>query len=112
VSTEFDDSDKDPEKETPHIIVEINQQIKEPVPGDVEAPTVENIAQRFGINKKTLYEWAKNDTEFSEALNRLRNVQKNDPFKTRTEEDSKANAMMIALLLLETKDRHYKPRNS
>ena len=34
-----------------------------------------------------------------------------EPFKTGTDEDGSVNAMMIALLLLETKDRHYKSHN-
>jgi len=37
--------------------------------------------------------------------------QKNDPFKTGTEEDTFVNAMMVALLLMETRDRHYRSEN-
>lgn len=73
--------------------------------------TVERISESIGINKKILYEWAESDTEFTTALGRLKDVQENDPFKTGTEEDYFVNSMMIALLLMETRDRHYKPSN-
>jgi hypothetical protein len=98
-------------KDSPEIIDEINKYLKEPMKEDVEIPTVENIAQRVGINKKTLYEWVKNDKEFSATLERLNKVQQNDPFKTGTEEDSYVNAMMIAFVLMETRDRHFKSEN-
>ena len=62
--------------------------------------------------KDILYEWTENDTEFTTALERLKNVQKNDPFKTGTEEDTFVNSMMIALVLMETRERHNKSQNS
>src|SRR5215216_4877305 len=36
-----------PEKDTPQIIDEMNQYLKEPIPEDVEIPTVEGIARRI-----------------------------------------------------------------
>jgi hypothetical protein len=39
-------------------------------------------------------------------------LQENDPYKTGTEEDTFVNSMMIALLVMETRDRHYKSQNS
>jgi len=45
-------------------------------------------------------------TIFTTALERLKKVHENDPLKTGTEEDTFVNAMMIALLLLETSERH------
>jgi hypothetical protein len=53
----------------------------------------------------------KNDNEFSDALERLKKAQENDPFKTGTDEDTYVASMMITLLLLETRNRHYKPQN-
>ena len=72
--------------------------------------TVEWIAERAGINKNTLYEWVESDAEFSEALTVLKDIQQNDPFRAGTEEDTFVNAMMVALLLLETKYQHYIPQ--
>lgn len=98
-------------KSTPQIIDEINEYLRQVPSEKMEDFTVEAIAQKIGINKNILYKWTKTDSEFSEALERLKNIQKNDPLKTGTDEDGYVNAMMIALLLMETRDRHYKFKN-
>jgi len=108
------ESASDPEKpkrDTPPIIDEINEHLKESSLADLEDFTVEGIAAKTGINMKILYEWVRSDKEFTTALERLRDAQKNDPFKTGTEEDTFVNAMMIALVVMETKERHYKSDN-
>ena len=40
-----------------------------------------------------------------EALEIVKEVQNDDPFKIGAEEDARVNQMIVALLLLETKDR-------
>ena len=109
----YEAKDNEPEerKDIPAIIDEINEYLKENAPADTKDFTVEGIAEKAGINKNILYEWVKGDAEFATTLERLKDVQKNDPFKTGTEEDTYVNSMMIALVLLETKDRHYKSEN-
>ena len=100
-------------KPSPQIIDEINEYLQA-IPSedeDMRNFTVEGIAEGVGISKNILYEWVKTDSEFSETLERLKDVQKNDPFKTGTFFDTQVNAMMIALLLMETKDRHYQSNN-
>jgi hypothetical protein len=105
-------NDEDQEQEnTPSILEEINEFIYEIPAGEKENYTVEWIAQDIGINKKILYEWVKTDSEFSETLERLKDVQKNDPFRTGSFMDTGVNAMMIAMVLMQTRDRHYKPQN-
>jgi hypothetical protein len=99
------------EEETPSIIVELNENLQKDAPGDMKSFTVEQISESIGISKKILYEWTESDAEFTTALGRLKDVQENDPLKTRTEEDYFVNSMMIALLLMETRDRHYKSEN-
>src|SRR5687768_8454879 len=99
-------------KRLPQIIEEINEYLQA-IPSEDEEMgnfTVEGIAEGVGISKNILYEWVKTDSEFSDTLERLKNVQKKDPCKTGTFFDTQVNAMMIALLLLETKDRHFKPK--
>jgi hypothetical protein len=64
------------------------------------------LAEKLGITTHTLYKWVQHDSEFSEALEIIKEVQKDDPFKTGGPEDGMVNAGIIALLLLETKDRH------
>jgi hypothetical protein len=106
-------NDEDEEwKNIPPIITELNKNLTKDASPDLKYFTVEWIAEKAGINKTILYEWAKSDSEFTTALERLKEVQENDPFKTGTEEDTFVNAMMIALRLLETRDRHFGDRNS
>lgn len=73
--------------------------------------TVEGMAEKFGINRKTLYEWLKTDSEFSGALERFKKIQERDPFKTDTAADIQVSAMLMGLILSETRDRQYKPHN-
>ena len=96
------------QEETPPIIAELNENLQKDAPGDMKSFTVERISESIGISKKILYEWTESDAEFTTALGRLKDVQENDPLKTGTEEDYFVNSMMIALLLMETRDRHYK----
>ncbi len=100
-------------KSAPQIIDEINEYLQA-IPSeeeDMKKFTVEAISEGIGISKNILYEWVKQDTEFSETLERLKNVQQNDPFRTGTFFDTQVNAMMIGLLLMETRDRHFKSQN-
>ena len=106
-------NDENEEREnTPPIIAELNENLKKDATEGTRDFTVEWIAEGIGINKNILYEWVKSDAEFSADLERLKDVQEKDPFKTGTEEDTFVNAMMIALLVMETRDRHFKPNNS
>jgi AcrR family transcriptional regulator len=87
------------QEKLPQIIAELNANL-----GAGET-TVESIAEKVGISKATLYRWVKYDSEFLEALEIVKEVQNDNPFKTGTEEDVRVNQMIVALLLLETKDR-------
>ena len=98
-------------RDTPQIIDVLNENLKRDAPLEMKDFTVEGIAQKIGISKNILYEWVQADTEFANALERIKTIQQNDPFKTGTIEDSHINAMVIAFVLLETRDRHYKPNN-
>jgi len=102
---EGDDSE-DKRKLIPPIIEEINEQLKMGLPQGAEAPKIEEIAQKFGVHKETLYLWVKIDDEFFDALENLQDVQKDDIFKTGTIEDNQVYEAMLTLLLLETIHRH------
>jgi DNA-packaging protein gp3 len=95
----------------PQIINELNKHLGDIDPKKAGSLSVEGIARNVGISKNILYEWVKTDREFSDALERWKNIQENDPFRTGTVEDNQVNAMTIILLLLETRDRHYKLHN-
>ena len=101
--------DEDEEQDnTPPVIAELNENLTKYASPDLEYFTVEWIAEKAGINKKILYEWVESDGEFTTSLERLIDVQKNDPFKTGTEEDTFVDAIMIALVVMETRERHNK----
>src|SRR5215216_1094355 len=75
-------NDENEEREnTPPIIAELNENFKRDATEGTKDFSVEWIAEKVGINKKILYEWADGDTEFTTALERLKEVQKNDPSK-------------------------------
>jgi hypothetical protein len=88
------------QEKPPRIISDLNANLGA---GEI---TVENLAEKFGISEATLYEWAEADAEFREALEIIKEVQRDDPFKTGGPEDRMVNAGIIALLLLETMDRY------
>ena len=92
-------------KETPEIISDLNARFK---PSEI---TVEAIAEKIGISKNILYEWVKTDTQLSDSLGRLRTLQENDPFKTGAVEDAWVSSITLAFILMETRERHYKPNN-
>jgi len=98
-------------RETPQIIDVLNENLKRDAPEEMKDFTVEGIAEKIGISKNILYEWVQTDSEFSAALDRIKTIQNEDPFKTGTIEDIRVNAMVIAFVLLETRDRHFKPSN-
>jgi len=95
-------------KEAPSIIEEINKRLAEGLSTKADAPTVEGIAEKIGIGRNVLLNWLRTDQEFSEALEILNTVQKEDPFKTGDDEDNQVNSMMVTILLMETRDRHNK----
>ena len=70
-----------PTKFTPEVIGKINQYLKEAVPENMAIPTVEGIALKLGVNRDTLYEWAKKENKkkypkFSDTLEKLKMKQK------------------------------------
>jgi hypothetical protein len=91
---------KEREEKKPQIISDLNANLGA---GEI---TVESLAEKVGISEATLYRWVAQDAEFLEALEIIKQVQKDDPFKTGGPEDSLVNAGIIALLLLETKNRY------
>ena len=105
--TIYDWDDDEPEKIPPPIIDEVNKHLREGSSQDADVPTVERIALQLGIGVDILYDWAKNDPEFSQALDRLKTIQEDVPFKTDESKEEQVNQMMVAFVLIETWDRHY-----
>jgi hypothetical protein len=90
----------------PGIISDLNMNLK---PAQF---TVEGIAEKIGISKKILYEWVRTDDELTGALDRLKNLQEGDPFESGIPEDAWVGSMTLTLILMEARDRHFKPRNN
>jgi hypothetical protein len=105
--TIYDWDDDEPEKIPPPIIDEVNKHLREGSSQDADVPTVERIALQLGIGVDILYDWAKNDPEFSQALERLKTIQEDVTFKMDEFEERQINQMMVAFVLLETWDRYY-----
>ena len=88
-----------PTKYTPKVIEEINQYLKSAIPENMKIPTVEGIALELGINKDTLYAWAKKYPEFSDALEELKMKQKEALVQTGIFGGKEINQAIVALLL-------------
>jgi len=88
------------QKETPQIITDLNARFSS------TEVTVEKIAEKIGISQNMLYEWVRTDAELSEALERVKTLQEEDPFKTGTVEDTWIGSLVIAFILTETRGKH------
>jgi len=88
-----------PTKYTPETITKLNKYLEEAIPQNMKIPTVEGIALKLGINKTTLYEWAKKKPEFSNALNKLKMMQKEALTETGIFGGKEINQSIVALLL-------------
>lgn len=83
----------------PEMIDEINEYLKEAVPQNMKIPTIEGVALRLGITRDTLYRWAKENREFSDTLEILRQKQKEALTETGIFGGKEINATIVALLL-------------
>lgn len=86
----------------------MNKRLQKCFSEESKALTVEGIAEKVGISKNILYDWIRTDSELVETLERLNNIQEKDLYKTGTDEDSQVNAAMIAIVLMEAREQHYK----
>lgn len=88
-----------PTKYTPQIIGEINKYLTDAIPQNMKIPTIEGIALKLGINKTTLYEWAEKYPEFSNALEKLKMMQKESLTEIGIFGGKEINAAIVKLLL-------------
>jgi len=65
--------------------------------------TVQTIAEKIGVGWSEINDWAKSDDVFREGLEKYKRLEEEG---TLAELDNRAHATLIALLLLETKNRH------
>ena len=88
-----------PTKYKPEVIIELNEYLQEAIPENMAIPTVEGIALKLGISKKTLYNWAKKNPEFLHALGKLKMMQKEALVKTGIFGGKEINQAIVGLLL-------------
>jgi len=84
---------------TPEVITQINEYMAEAVPQNMKIPTVEGIALKLGINRDTLYQWAKDHKEFSDTLDELKLKQKEYLTEIGIFGGKEINATIVMLLL-------------
>ena len=88
-----------PSKYRSEVISEINEYLANAIPENQQIPTIEGIALKLGINRDTLYEWAKVHRKFSDTIEKLRMTQKEALIQTGIFGGKEVNAQIIALLL-------------
>ena len=101
---------KENQPKQPDIFVEVNVYLEAKTVLDSEIPTIQGIAEKFGINEKSLNAWLKTDEEFKTGLERLIKIQ-DENLVSDPEFDNRADVMLVALFLLETRNRQQKPEN-
>ena len=103
------------------IIDELNQSLKDEAVKDMDIPTVQSIAESIGIDERTLNDWLYGDAQFATELHRIKQLKDSEkemlekfPELAWTEEEKEiigdnletyADATLIALVLMETKER-------
>ena len=100
-----------PSDYTPEVIEQINEYMEEAIPQNMKIPTVEGIALKLGINRDTLYEWAKVHPEFSDTLARMKMKQKEILQEIGIFGGKEINATIVALLLKVNHDMIETTRN-
>jgi hypothetical protein len=88
-----------PSDYTPEVINKINEYLEFAIPENQELPTVEGIALKLGINRDTVYEWAKVHPEFSDTLEELKLRQKEILIEIGIFGGKEINATIVQLLL-------------
>jgi len=88
-----------PTKYNDQILEKTEEYIKYAVPENMEIATTEGLAIHLNVSKDTLYEWAKHYREFSDAIKRIKTIQKQQLVKTGIFGGKEINASIIALML-------------
>lgn len=88
-----------PTKYDPKMILEIQEYLKGAIPENMKIPTIEGIALKLGVNRDTLYEWAKKYPEFSDTIEESRILQKQYLMEIGIFGGKEINATIVALLL-------------
>lgn len=88
-----------PTKYNLQVIDKVNKYLADAIPENMDIPTVEGLALELDVNEDTLYEWAKLHPEFSDALKRLKILQKQHLTKIGIFGGKEINSNIVMLLL-------------
>ena len=88
-------------KEPRSILDKVNDALK--ANSTSEELTVQSLAEKLGIGTESLSLWAANDEDFQKGLEKFRDIQDQGTFD---DFNNRADATVIAMLLLETKNKH------
>jgi hypothetical protein len=89
------------------LLMEVNAYLEAKTLLDSEIPTIQAIAKELKIPEGHLNDWLKQDSEFKSGLERLTKIQDDNLFSDPAF-DNRADVMLVALVLLETRNRHSK----
>jgi len=88
-----------PTKYDPKFIEEVDKYIATTGHGTMHMPKIESLAIRLNVSKDSLYEWAKEHKEFSDALKKLMNYQGERLIDDGIYGGKEVNSTIIKLLL-------------
>ena len=97
------DLDFEEPKEPRSILDLVNDALKANSIG--EELTVQSLAEKLGIGTEQIALWAAIDEDFQKGLEKFRTIQDQGSFD---DFNNRADATVIAMLLLETKNKHKK----
>lgn len=77
----------------------LNEYLNEAVPQNMKFPTVEGLALKAGVTKKTIYNWTKKSKWFLHSIKRLKMLQKEYLIETGVFGGKEVNPTIIAMML-------------
>lgn len=94
----------DPQK--PNLLTEVNEYLKSKTPEGMEVLTVQEIAEKLGVDRYILNHWVETDEDFADGLNKLKEF-KDDGGFVADEFDNRVDSILVAFLVLGTKSRYF-----
>ena len=88
-----------PTKYTKDFIQKVGEYLNTTGREQTELPTIEGFAQYIGVNRDSIYEWAKHDLEFSDTIKGLEERQKNQLINDGLYGGKEVNSTMAIFLL-------------
>lgn len=88
-----------PTKYYPEVYKDIEAYLMTTGREQTKLPTVEGLALYLNVHKDTLYEWAKENREFSDALDKLKMIQKEQLINDGIYGGKEVNAAIVKLVL-------------